>query len=126
MSLRLAYLAVLRVSGWFALLARSDHAKDAEILILRHQVAVLQRQIKAPRLSWAGPGGAGRAGPAAASHPALPAPVARLPAVPSALARRPRPASLVLPAPGARGSFTGHGTRRVHLAGSPPIPRENG
>ena len=53
MSLRLAYLAVLRVFGWLALLARSDHAKDAEILILRHQVAVLQRQVKAPRLSWA-------------------------------------------------------------------------
>ena len=53
MSIRLAYLAVLRVFGWFALLARSDRAKDAEILILRHQVAVLQRQVKAPRLSWA-------------------------------------------------------------------------
>jgi putative transposase len=52
-SLRLAYLAVLRVFGWLALLARSDRAKDAEILILRHQVAVLQRQVKAPRLSWA-------------------------------------------------------------------------
>jgi putative transposase len=52
-SLRFAYLAVLRVFGWLALLARSDHAKDAEILILRHQVAVLQRQVKAPRLSWA-------------------------------------------------------------------------
>ena len=33
--------------GWLALLARPDHAKDAEILILRHQVAVLQRQVKA-------------------------------------------------------------------------------
>ena len=53
MSLRFAYLAVLRVFGWLALLARSDCAKDAEILILRHQVAVLQRQIKTPRLSWA-------------------------------------------------------------------------
>ena len=53
MSLRLAYLAVLRVFGWLALLARSDRAKDAEILILRHQVAVLQRQVKTPRLSWA-------------------------------------------------------------------------
>jgi putative transposase len=41
------------VFGWFALLARSDRAKDAEILILRHQVAVLQRQVNAPRLSWA-------------------------------------------------------------------------
>ncbi len=53
MSLRLAYLAVLRVFGWLALLARSDRAKDAEILILRHQVVVLQRQVKVPRLSWA-------------------------------------------------------------------------
>jgi hypothetical protein len=44
---------VLRVFGWLALLARSDRVKDAEILILRHQVAVLQRQVKAPRLSWA-------------------------------------------------------------------------
>jgi putative transposase len=39
-SLRLVYLAVLRVFGWLALIARSDRAKDAEILILRHQVAV--------------------------------------------------------------------------------------
>src|ERR1039458_2386893 len=53
MTLRFAYLAVLRVFGWLALLARSDRAKDAEILILRHQVAVLQRQVRAPRLSWA-------------------------------------------------------------------------
>ena len=53
MPLRFAYLAALRVFGWLALLARSDRAKDAEILILRHQVAVLQRQVKTPRLSWA-------------------------------------------------------------------------
>ena len=51
--LRFAYLAVLRGFGWLALLARSDRAKDAEILILRHQVAVLQRQVKTPPLSWA-------------------------------------------------------------------------
>jgi transposase len=50
MPLRLVYLAVLRMFGW---LARSDRAKDAEILILRHQVAMLQRQVKTPRLSWA-------------------------------------------------------------------------
>src|SRR6202030_3148884 len=31
----------------------SDRAKDAEILILRQQVAVLQRQVKTPKLSWA-------------------------------------------------------------------------
>jgi hypothetical protein len=40
-------------SGWLALLGRSDRAKDAQILILRHQVAVLQRQVKTPRLAWA-------------------------------------------------------------------------
>jgi transposase len=43
---------VLRLFGWLALLARSHRAKDTEILILRHQVAVLQRQVKAPHLSW--------------------------------------------------------------------------
>jgi hypothetical protein len=53
MPLRLVYLAVLRVFSWLALLARSDRAKDAEILILRHQVAVLQRQARTPKLSWA-------------------------------------------------------------------------
>jgi putative transposase len=42
------------VLAWSALLAWSDRAKDAEILILPHQVAVLQRQAKAPRVSWAG------------------------------------------------------------------------
>ena len=51
--LRFAYLAVLRGFGWLALLARFHRAKDAEILILRHQVAVLQRQVKTPPLSWA-------------------------------------------------------------------------
>jgi putative transposase len=44
---------VLRMFSWLALLARSDRVKDAEILILRHQVAVLQRQVKTPRLSRA-------------------------------------------------------------------------
>jgi hypothetical protein len=39
-------------AGW-PRLARSDRTKDAEILILRNQVAVLQRQVKTPRLSWA-------------------------------------------------------------------------
>ena len=51
--MRFAYLAVLRVFGWLVLLAGSDGAKDAEILILRHQVALLQRQVRTPKLSWA-------------------------------------------------------------------------
>ena len=53
MSLRFVYLVVLRIFGWLALLARADRTKDAGILILRHQAAVLQRQARAPRLSWA-------------------------------------------------------------------------
>jgi hypothetical protein len=42
-ALRLAYLALARVLSWLALLARSDAAKDLEILVLRHEVAVLRR-----------------------------------------------------------------------------------
>jgi hypothetical protein len=39
-TLRLAYLAVFRVFGWLALLARSDRAKDAEIRAPRTQLEV--------------------------------------------------------------------------------------
>ena len=49
----MGYLIVRRLAGGLALLARSDAAKDAEILVLRHQLAVLQRQVGRPRLTWA-------------------------------------------------------------------------
>jgi hypothetical protein len=51
-ALRLAYLALARVLSWLALLARSDAAKEAEILVLRHEVAVLRRGNPRPTLSW--------------------------------------------------------------------------
>ena len=43
---------LVRVLGWLALLARSDAAKDAEILTLRHEVAVLRRTNPRPKMSW--------------------------------------------------------------------------
>jgi putative transposase len=49
---RLAYLMLLRVLSWLALLARSDTAKDVEILTLRHEVAVLRRANPRPKMSW--------------------------------------------------------------------------
>jgi putative transposase len=50
---RLAYLMLARMPSWLALLARTDAAKDVEILALRHEVTVLRRTNPRPRLSWA-------------------------------------------------------------------------
>ena len=51
-ALRLAYLMLARVLSWLALLAHTDATKDVEILVLRHEVAVLRRHNPRPRLSW--------------------------------------------------------------------------
>ncbi len=51
MSFRLLYLIFVRVCGWLVLLGRSPASKDVELLVLRHEVAVLRRT--KPRLDWA-------------------------------------------------------------------------
>ncbi|MEU1628429.1 integrase core domain-containing protein [Streptomyces sp. NPDC020096] len=52
MLVRMTYLLAARIFAWLALLCRSTAAKNAEILILRHEVAVLRRQITKPTPGW--------------------------------------------------------------------------
>jgi hypothetical protein len=47
-SLRLLYLIFVQLCGWLVLLGRSPTSKDAELLVLRHEVAVLRRPIPGP------------------------------------------------------------------------------
>jgi transposase InsO family protein len=53
MSLRLLYLIFLRLAGLLVLLGRSSASKDVELLVRRHEVAVLRRSNPKPRLDWA-------------------------------------------------------------------------
>ena len=43
---------MVRVLGWLVLLGRSQASKDAEIVVLRHEVMVLRRQMARPRPDW--------------------------------------------------------------------------
>jgi hypothetical protein len=55
LSLRLLYLIFDRLLGWLLLLARTPASKDIELLILRHEVAILAEPTRRP--TWTGPTG---------------------------------------------------------------------
>ena len=52
-SLRLLYLIFSRLLSWLTLLPRASSSKDIELLVLRHEVAVLRRTNPKPRMDWA-------------------------------------------------------------------------
>ena len=52
-SLRLVYLIFDRLLDWLMLMGRTSSSKDVELLVLRHEVAVLRRTNPRPRLDWA-------------------------------------------------------------------------
>jgi putative transposase len=53
-SQRLLYLIFVRLCSWLGLPGRSSASKDAELLVLRREVAVLPGTSPRPRLDWAG------------------------------------------------------------------------
>src|SRR5215207_8394291 len=52
-SLRLIYLIFSQLLTWLTLLPRAPSSKDIELLVLRHEVAVLRRTSSTPHLDWA-------------------------------------------------------------------------
>ena len=52
MALCLIYVMLTKLLGWIVLRARADTTKEIEILVLRHQLAVLRRRTPRPRIRW--------------------------------------------------------------------------
>ena len=52
MAMKLIYQMLAKLPICMVLHARSDTTKEIEILVLRHQLAVLQRRTPGPRISW--------------------------------------------------------------------------
>src|SRR3954471_618435 len=52
MASKLIYQMFAKLLSWRVLRARSDAANEIEILVLRHQLAVLQRRRPRPRINW--------------------------------------------------------------------------
>ena len=53
MALPLIYQMFSKLLSWIVLRSRSDTSKEIELLVLRHRLAVLRRQTRRPRLTWA-------------------------------------------------------------------------
>jgi putative transposase len=51
-ALCLIYVMLTKLLGWIVLRARADTTKEIEILVLRHQLAVLRRRTPRPRIRW--------------------------------------------------------------------------
>jgi putative transposase len=49
MTVGLLYLIVIWVSGWLVPVGRRQACKDAEIMVVRHEVPVLRRQVSRPK-----------------------------------------------------------------------------
>src|SRR6266496_3217222 len=52
MTLRLLYPSFCQLTGWLAVLTRGQASKHAELLVLRHEVAVVRQQLARPRPAW--------------------------------------------------------------------------